>query len=328
MSFNEVIDQESAVKILKEELKSERINHAYLFCGKEGIGKKTLAFEFTKSLMCQEIDFDNCNTCITCKKIEHHNHPDVKFIKTEEDSNQIKIDQIRELQKEITLRPYETERKIYIIDEADKMNPAAANCLLKTLEEPPDYAVIILLAEKKDHLLPTIISRCQQLQLSNISQKEIRKYLQKKDLEEDKLRLYSLLAEGSLGKALELVNNSDFLNKRKELLEILARLPGLDRVDIFDYAGQLANTFDNSTQLFNLISGWYRDIILYTGGNKETILNYDFLNSIEKQSQEYNIQQLLDIIKLINKYENYVERNVRKKLTLQVLMIKIRSKRV
>lgn len=328
MSFKEVIDQKAAIKILKEELKTNRINHSYLFTGKEGVGKKTLAFEFTKALMCREEKSDSCNKCISCKKIEHFNHPDVKLIMSEEDSNQIKIDQIRELQKEITLRPYETDRKVYIIDEADKMNLAAANCMLKTLEEPPNYAVIILLAEKIDQLLPTIISRCQQIKLNNISRKKIKRYLKDQNLDEKEVRLYSMLAKGSLGKAKNLINNDEFLNRRTEIIDILVQLPELNTVDIFDYAGKLQNLLQEKMPLFNLISSWYRDIILYMNGNKDNILNYDYIEIIEKQSQNYSINELLNILKLIDSYENYIERNVNKKLILQVLMLKIRSKRV
>lgn len=331
MSFDKIVDQKPAVKILREELQSERINHAYLFTGKEGVGKKTLAFEFVKALLCLKKETDGCNSCINCKKIDHFNHPDVKLLEKEEGSKQIKIDQIRELQKEISYKPYETDWKIYIIDGADNMTLPAANSLLKILEEPPSYAVIILLAEKINQLLPTVISRCQQVKLSNISQEKIREYLsqeKEQNIESKQIRLYSMLAQGSLGRAQELINNDDFFDKREEILKVLSRLPDLSTVNIFDYSDKLADYINDEFPFFNLISSWYRDIMLYMNEEQDNILNLDYIEEIKKQSQRFNIEKLIAIIKLIDKYQNYINSNVRKKLTLQVLMIKIRSQRV
>ena len=328
MSFNDIIDQQAVVTILKEELESRRISHAYLFTGQEGIGKKTLAFEFAKALLCKQKQQDSCNECKDCKKIDHSNHPDVKFIKTEEDSNNIKIDQIRELQREIVYKPYETNWKVYIIDEADNMTLEAANSLLKTLEEPPDYAIIILLAEEMSQLLPTVISRCQEIRLKNISREMIKAYLVEHGIKENKAGLYSRMAKGSLGLALELTNDEEFLNYRREVLDFLVELPGANTVDIFNKIEEMEKILSSGFPFFNLISSWYRDIIINKKGNQNQVVNYDYLEDITKQVEKYDIKELLAIIKLINKYESYIERNVRKGLTLQVLLLKIRSKRV
>ncbi len=328
MSFGDIIGQKAAIKILQEQLETGRINHAYLFTGKEGVGKKTLAQQFARSLICKEKSLDSCDNCVDCRRIDHFNHPDVRIIGIEEGSNKIKIAQIRELQKEIAYKPYESTWKIYIIDQADKMTSQAANSVLKTLEEPPGYAVIILLVEESSQLLTTVVSRCQQIKLQSISREMIRKYLVDQDIESEKVKLISMLAEGSLGKALNLVNKGNFLEAREELLDFLSKLPEKGTVEIFNKVEEMVRLVKGDFLLFDLLSTWYRDIIMYRKENKEEIINYDYLEKIKNQAKEYTIDNLISIIELINKYHGYIERNVRKDLTLQVMLLKIRAKRV
>ncbi|MFW5992349.1 MAG: DNA polymerase III subunit delta', partial [Halanaerobiaceae bacterium] len=198
MSFNNIVGQEAAVRILQDELKDGRVQHAYLFSGKRGVGKKALALELTKAIFCSEKEIDSCDNCLACRKIIHSNHPDTGIYSIEK-GNFIKIDQIRKLQKDIAYKPYESGKKIYIIENADKMTTEAANSLLRTLEEPPGYAIIILLAEEVDRLLPTIISRCQQIQLKGIADNTIKQELIKEGIEEKQAALLTRLADGSLG---------------------------------------------------------------------------------------------------------------------------------
>ncbi len=328
MSFSDVLNQKKAINILKKELKTAEISHAYLFLGEEGVGKKTVALEFAKSLNCKQEEADNCDDCINCRKITHGNHPDVKIVEIEEDSSELKIDQIREIQKEIAYKPYESERKLYIIDEADKMTVQAANSLLKTLEEPPSYATIILLAEEISSLLPTIISRCENVKLSNIPAEIIEKHLKEKGIEEKKAQISSIFSRGSPGRAFDFVNDEHTIENRKKLLDFLTSLPETSTVDIFNRIEEINEIVQSDFPFFNLISGWYRDIILCKKESENQVVNFDYKTEIKKQVSEYSLEQLTSIIGLINKYEGYIKRNCRSDLTLQVLFIKIRSKRV
>ena len=328
MSFSDIIGQKDVVKILKEELAVERINHAYLFIGKEGIGKKTLALQFARALLCNNKKNDSCDKCSSCRRIDHGNHPDLKLIEAAEDTKYLKIDQIREMQKEIAYKPYESEYKIYIIDGAERMTPQAANSLLKTLEEPPAYAVIILLAEEISKLLPTVISRCQNLRLSNISREKLRNYLLNEGIEEDKIELLTGLARGSIGRALNLNNDKDFLENRKSIFDFLKKIDNSDRVDIFDEADNFQRLYKDDFPLFNLLSSWYRDIIVYKKGNRDQLYNFDYETEIKLQAEKYNIEELLNIVKLIDRHAAYIEKNVFKDLSLQVLLLKIRAKRL
>ena len=329
MSFKDVIGHKSAIKILQKEIKSCRISHAYLFTGKAGVGKRTLAMQFAKALFCKEGSNDSCDTCIICQKIKHFNHPDLENIEIENDSKQLKIDQIREMQKNLVYKPYEGERKIYIISNADCMTLQAANSLLKTLEEPPSYATIILLAEDVNKILPTVFSRCQHIKLSVIPRYEIKELLISRNINEEKAGLIARLAGGSPGKALKLCYEEKLFSQRKELINILLKLNKTDKIELFKNADRMEELLKQQFPLFDLLSNWYHDIIIYKQGSQnDNIINYDFRENIKKQAELYNINELISVLQLINRYQRYIKQNVKKDLALQVLLLKIRNKRV
>src|SRR5690554_1806596 len=332
MAFIDIIGQEAAIQIIRDELLSGRLHHAYLFMGKEGMGKKTLALQFARALNCKEEEADSCESCLCCRKIMHFNHPDVRLIEIEEGYS-IKIEQIRELQKDIAFKPYEAERKVYIIDGADLMTEEAANSLLKTLEDPPKYAIIILLAEKGDKLLPTVISRCQQLSLAEIPVETLEELLLERGADRNTATLLARLAEGSLGYALRMLEEEEYLAFRQELLDFLNNLPGTNALEIFEKSGDFARVMDEDTDetafpVFDLILNWYRDIILYNQGAQKQIINIDYMESIIALNKIYRLEELIGIIEEINNIRKMVNSNVKKELALEVLFFKIRSKRV
>ena len=328
MSFNNIIEQDAAVRVLQDELRSGRINHAYLFTGKKGVGKKKLAFQFARSLFCKENKADSCDECSDCKKIDHFNHPDVQLIERGENEKKIKIAQIRALQKNISFKPYEGERKVYIIDDADKMTLQAANCLLKTLEEPPAYAVLILLASEVNRLLSTVISRCQRIRLYNISREKIMEELLLRNVEEERAELISGLAGGSFDRACSLVEDEDFIEDRNVVMNILEEIPEMNTVELVKGSEKLERLLDDDFPVFNLLFCWYRDLILYLCENSERLMNVDYRKSIIRQAGKFNLDELSRIVKLIDDYQSYIERNVRSDLAFIVLLLKIRSKRV
>src|SRR5690554_4455181 len=332
MAFIDIIGQEAAIQIIRDELLSGRLHHAYLFMGKEGMGKKTLALQFARALNCREEEADSCDSCLSCRKIMHFNHPDVRLIEIEEGYS-IKIEQIRELQKDIVFKPYETERKLYIIDGADRMTDEAANSLLKTLEEPPKYAIIILLAEEGDKMLPTVISRCQQLSLAEIPVETLEELLLERGADRDTAALLARLAEGSPGYALRMLEEEEYLSLRRDLLDFLKYLPETDAPGIFEKSEEIARIMDEDADrtpfpVFDLLLNWYRDIILYNQGAQKQIINIDYMESIKALNEIYRLEELIGIIEEINNTRNMVNSNVKKELALGVLFFKIRSKRV
>ena len=328
MSFEEVIGQRKAKDILRDELKSQRIKHAYLFTGKDGLGKKKLALEFVRALFCENKQFDNCGQCISCKKIEHQNHADVRLLSLDEGSSKFSISQVRELQQEIVYKPYESSRKVYIIEDADKMSLEAANSLLRTLEEPPDYAVIILLAEEINQLLPTIISRCQQVFFYDVNTDKIESYLKEKGATKKQAHLFSNLAAGSPRRALEFMQDEQFIENRDMVFSFLKNITEKKRYQILQKAEEVEQIYQKGFPVFDLISSWYRDIMLCIEGNNEQIVNIDFLSDIKEQSQQYNLVQLVSIIERVDEMATYLQKNVNRRLILDVLLIGIRSGRM
>lgn len=328
MSFQDIVGHKTAINILKDELRTKRINHAYLFVGVEGVGKKLIAFQFARAYNCQEIIGDSCDSCLICQKINHFNHPDVQLLGIEEDEKVIKIEQIRQLQKEIIYKPYESDKKIYIIEDADKMTLEAANCLLKTLEEPPEFAVIILLAKETNKLLPTIVSRCQLLNLRGISRILIKEEIVKKGVSEKEADIYAGIAEGSIGKAITLAEDEEYLNTREHVFSFLSQVPEIDQIKIFTEVKEMIKLLENDFPLFDLLLSWYRDIIICKAGKQEQILNLDFLSDIQAQARIYTKFELIKIVNLINEIKRQIQLNVRKDLALAVMLLKIRGKRV
>ena len=325
MSFDSVLGQEDAVEILQDEIEKERISHAYLFSGQSGIGKSKLGYEFAKAVFCQELKIDSCGKCISCRKMEHQNHPDFKIISILENKNNISIDQIRELKKEIAYKPYESEKKIYIIESADQMSKEAANSLLKTLEEPPSFATIILLAEDTSRLLPTIISRCQQLKLKNLALSEIKKLLLEKGIAADKAEILSRTAHGSPGKALAAAEKENFFASRKEIYDFLTEIEKKNSIEIFKLTKKLTSLLKADFPCFDLLSDWYRDIMMIKQDYLEAVKNKDYLKELKRLAAKMNQNEIINKLALIARTEEYISRNVRAKLSLQVLFFKLRQ---
>lgn len=325
MSFNSMIGQEEAVSILQDEIKKERISHAYLFSAQKGSGKSKLAFEFAKAIFCQESELDSCGQCINCRKLDHQNHPDFKIISILEAKTAISISQIRDLKKEIAYKPYDSEHKIYVIQAAEKMTKEAANSLLKTLEEPPSFATIILLTEDTGKLLPTLVSRCQQIELKSVSQAKIKKLLLNKGLNSEQAEIISRTAAGSPGQALAISEIEAYFEKRKEIYDFLRNVRNKNTIEIFAITKKLSELLQNDFPCFNLLSDWYRDIMMIKQDYLEAVINKDYLSDLKRLAQDLNLNRIIKNLELISESEKNIELNIRAELSLEVLFFKLRQ---
>ncbi len=325
MSFNSVIGQKEAVEILQDEIKQERISHAYLFSAKKGSGKSKLAFEFAKASFCEESEVDSCGSCINCRKMDHQNHPDFKMISVLEGKSAISIDQIRELKKEIAYKPYDSDHKIYIIEAAEKLTKEAANSLLKTLEEPPSFATIILLVEDSGKLLPTLVSRCQQIKLRNVSKQKIKELLLAEGLEAERAEIISRTAAGSPGKALEIIKIDDYFEQRQQIYDFLKNINSKNTIEIFKITEKLSSLLKDDFPCFNLLSDWYRDIMMIKQDYLDAVINKDYFEELKGLAAELSLQNVIRNLELIAKTEGYIERNIREELSLEVLFFKLRQ---
>jgi len=327
MSFKDIIGQERVIKILTKSLKENKISSSYIFVGSEGTGKKLTAIEFTKTVNCLNLNknLEACDNCHSCNEINKQCCPDLKIVETTKGS--IKIEQIREIRKEIELKPFRSKKKVYIIDQAEKMTLEASNCLLKTIEEPPYYAIIILICSKIDPILPTIISRCQIVNFGLVNSLKMKKILLNKinNLEKDKAEIISKLAQGSIGKAFKLIADKEYFIRREEVLDYLSAIfPGKYDDDIFAKAEKMVSEIDRIEEILEMIKLWYRDILIIKNtGNQKYIVNCDKLEIVGRKSQIYSQKMLIDILDYLEQVEEYLMKNVNKRLILERLFIKM-----
>jgi|AntRauTorckE6833_2_1112554.scaffolds.fasta_scaffold00771_11 DNA polymerase-3 subunit delta' len=328
MSFNKIPGQNKTKKILQDTISKKRISHAYLFNGNNGLGKLEMAEEFAQAIFCKNNIIDGCGNCISCRKLQHNNHPDFFKIEVQEDHSSILIEQIREMQKEINYKPYESDYKIYIINQAEKMSLEAQNSLLKTLEDPPDYAVIILTNEQKKDLIPTIVSRCQEVKLYNQPVDVIKEYLiQEKGFDKKEASLYAVLARGKYKKAVKLASKEDFVNDRDKVINFIANIEKKDNFEIYEFSDYLIKITDKDFSLFELMLSLFRDILVAKRNGNEDIINFDYKDLIINSINKFKIQELYDLIEIINKYQNYYLKNIKKDLLFPSLLFKIRNEK-
>lgn len=327
MSFKDIVGQERAIKILTKSLKENKVSSSYIFVGNEGTGKKLAAIEFTKAVNClnPSKNSEACEDCQSCNEINKQYSPDLKIIEPIKGS--IKIEQIREMRKEIELKPFKNKKKIYIIDKTEKMTLEASNCLLKTIEEPPYYAIIILICSKIDSILPTIVSRCQIINFGLISSYKIEEFLLNKNsnLEKEKAEIISKLAQGSIGSASKLLLDKEYFVRREEIINYLSAIsPEKCSADIFTKVERMVSEIDRIEEILEIIKLWYRDILIIKNTvDQKYVANCDKLEILIEKSQIYSQVILVDILDYLEQMEEYLIRNVNTRLILERLYIKM-----
>lgn len=256
--FENILGNEKNKKILEKAINLKKMSHSYIFWGTEGIGKKIIAKEFAKQILCLGDNKPDCK-CKSCIEFDSENNPDFQLINSENDK--IKIEQIREMQRKIAEKPIISHHKVYIIDSADKMTPEAQNCLLKTLEEPPEYIVIILICSNENNLLSTIKSRCTRLHFDKIENSEILDYINKNEPDKNISPNIIEFAQGSIGKALKLSENLEMYENIEKLIE---QMKSKDLIDIMKSAEQLYKSKEEIDFILEFIN-----VILLKFGKQE-----------------------------------------------------------
>ena len=266
--FNNIIGNDKIKEQLENSVKLNKISHSYLFIGTEGIGKKMIANEFAKMILCTDNN-RYCGKCKSCIEFDTNNNPDFKII--EPDGNSLKIEQIREFQNKVYEKPIISNRKVYIIDEAEKMTKEAQNCLLKTLEEPSDYITIILVCSLESNLLNTIKSRCMKIAFNKLEDEEIRNFL-KANYELENINNSLIKAyDGSIGNAILAKDKTDIYN---QIYNLILNIRKKDIVDILNEAECL---YKNKDDIYELLD--YINIVLFDL-SKESRYNNKYLNCI------------------------------------------------
>lgn len=334
-----VVGHAWAVDLLAQAVRSERVSHAYLFLGPAQIGKLTLAKAFSRALVCERAsepgvssghvgDGGPCGACRTCRRVSEGRYPDVQIISAVK--NWIQIEQIRNVQLDAAVAPLEGRRKVFVIQEIERATPPAANALLKTLEEPPPHVVLLLTSNRRDMVLPTVLSRCQIMGLRALPIDDITAALQSKwNVAEDQASLLARLSAGRLGWAVDAATDPQVWQTRSKYLDDLLTLTGDGPVNRLNYAESLSRAAENVETALSLWATWWRDILLIQQGalahqgQADALLNLDRKTQLVQQAALYRPEQvqvaLTDLMQTLRR----VRGNVNLRLSLDVLLLRL-----
>lgn len=325
----QVIGQDKILALLDHSLRGNNLAHAYLFVGRRHVGKRTLALNLAQALNCDDPE-PPCGQCHSCHRILNHKHADVTSVDLDSRA-EIGIDDMRELQRLANLPPYEGKCKVFIIDDAEYLSTEAANSLLKILEEPPSKVVWLLLATEEQRLLPTIVSRCQRMELKPISLEETQKILiDSYNIEFAKARVLAHICHGCLGWALSTLTDDNLSRQRFQRVAKLSSLTTASLEQRFAYAQELASQFSqNRSSMAEVMEGWlgwWHDLMLTKGGCKEAITNIDYEPTLEKQASVLSLSEIKEFIVNLSLVREEISKNVNPRLALESLMLNLPRK--
>jgi DNA polymerase-3 subunit delta' len=318
-----LVGHEWAVDMLKKHVNHGTTRHAYLFAGPPGLGRRTLALRFAQALNCQTpVDAGiPCGRCRDCKQIEAMQHADLTVVQAESEGGTMKVDQIREARRSLTLKPYQANYRVALFLRFQEANDNAANALLKTLEEAPSYAVLILTSDNPEQLLPTIVSRCEVLRLRPLKIESIQSALENRGIETSQARLIAHISGGRFGYALRLIENEALLEKREERLDDLQSLISASRVEKFAYADKLARDKESMRQAVLIWLSYWRDVMLRSAQAETPLVNVDRNVEIEDLAGRLDLSIARRAVSDFENVLEKMERNVNSRLLAEVLLL-------
>ncbi|TCS77955.1 DNA polymerase III subunit delta' [Tepidibacillus fermentans] len=321
MSFEQVIGQQRVAEQLKRSIQNNRVGHAYIFVGPTGVGKAKMAIEFAKALNCEDGNGNACDHCLHCRKINHHNHPDVIFVKPEKQS--ITIDQIRQLQHEFHYKAMDSKRKVYIIEQAEKMTTVAANSLLKFIEEPHPFVTILFLVENLHMVLPTIRSRCQVIYFSLLKPTDILELFQQDGYSEQEILLAAYLTNDR-NEVKELAISEWFAQMKSLMIQWVKEILSKSPQALLSIQEKILKDDEVKEQLprfLDLLLVWYRDILNIRLHRHHAVIFKDYLDLLNQYGLNMSENQLLDKIEQILETKRRIASHVHPQLALEQLVI-------
>jgi DNA polymerase-3 subunit delta' len=318
-----LLGHEWAVDMLKKHITREAVRHAYLFAGPPGLGRRTLALRFAQALNCPQPTAPGqpCSVCRDCKQFETMQHPDLSIVQAETEGGTLKVDQVREVRRALVLKPYQAKYRVALFLRFQEASEGAANALLKTLEEAPGHAILILTADNPEQLLPTITSRCEILRLRPLPVDGIETYLKSHGADAESSRLIAHVSGGRPGYALRLLEDESALEFRAERMADLAGLLASTRVQKFSYAEKLAKDKETMRQTLLVWLSYWRDVLLRVSGAKISITNVDQAESIASLAGKLTLESVRRVVSDQETALERLERNVNPRLLAEVLLL-------
>ena len=325
--FSDILGNEQIIEHLQNAIRMGKVSHAYILNAPESSGKRLIAEAFAATLQCEEKGTEPCGMCHSCKQAVSHNHPDIIYVRHEK-PNTISVDDIRvQINQDIAVKPYSSPYKIYIVDEAEKMNVQAQNALLKTIEEPPAYGVILLLTTNADAFLPTILSRCIRLDLKPVANDKLKDFLMKKcEVVDYQADICVDFSQGIVGKAIRLASCAQFNEIKGAALQLVKRVKDIDLSEMIGAVKQVSEYKLDINDFFDIMMIWYRDVLLYKAtADVNGLIFKDEVYEIKKQANTSSYHGIQLILEGLEKAKMRLDANVNFELVIELLLLTIKE---
>ena len=327
MDFKKIIGHEDIISRFMSSIELDRVNHAYIIAGEEGSGRYTLASAFAKALQCESGGSEACGQCKSCKQAENDNHPDIIVVSKDKDTV-LSAEAIREqVVDTMDIKPYSSKYKIYIIRDGEMMSEEAASALLKTIEEPPEYGIVIIITKSMEKMLPTIISRCVALTTKPVKEKDIHDYLVNNlGISEDKATFAIEYGQGNLGKAILLASNEEYEGLVRSVIELESGIFDMAIEDVSLAIQKCSDYKMNINDYLDLMMMWYRDIlVLKVTGNPDRILFKEQYSIISDQSKYLSFNELEDKKRAIEAAKERINANASMEDIMRLLILTLKE---
>jgi DNA polymerase III, delta' subunit len=325
-SFSEIVGHEQIKEHMQAAIRDKKPFHAYLFQGEEGVGKEALARTFAAGLQCQSESADKpCKECVSCRQMESGNQPDVIWVTREKAS--LGVDEIREqLCNTMDIKPFSSPYKIYLVLEAEKMTEAAQNALLKTIEEPPEYGIVILMTSNISALLPTIQSRCLTMEFRPLSTAVVESYVKEHcQVPDYQARASAAFAQGNLGKAMRYAKSEDFIERKDHIISLLRHVEQMDLSEMLAVIKDLGTRKDEVRDYIDLMVLWYRDVLLFKATKDiNQLLFQDEASYISREASHRSYEKIEEILQAFEKAKVRLRANVNFDITMELMLLALK----
>lgn len=325
-SFSEIVGHEQIKEHMQAAIRDKKPFHAYLFQGEEGVGKEALARTFAAGLQCQSESADKpCKECVSCRQMESGNQPDVIWVTREKAS--LGVDEIREqLCNTMDIKPFSSPYKIYLVPEAEKMTEAAQNALLKTIEEPPEYGIVILMTSNISALLPTIQSRCLTMEFRPLSTAVVESYVKEHcQVPDYQARASAAFAQGNLGKAMRYAKSEDFIERKDHIISLLRHVEQMDLSEMLAVIKDLGTRKDEVRDYIDLMVLWYRDVLLFKATKDiNQLLFQDEASYISREASHRSYEKIEEILQAFEKAKVCLRANVNFDITMELMLLTLK----